>query len=82
MLLDSTNLKDFDQEVIREYKKPMNSIPPHQFLCNAGIKVKHRYMEMLTIEETVSNPIKFQAREVCMLKCLKERCLLKVQATT
>ena len=36
MLLASQNLEDFDQEGIREMTKPLFSIPPHQFLFNAG----------------------------------------------
>ena len=42
MLLASQNLEDFDQEGIREMT-PLFSIPPHQFLFNAGsIRTVHR----------------------------------------
>ena len=30
------SLEDFDQEGVREMTKPLFSIPPHQFLFNAG----------------------------------------------
>ena len=43
MLLASQNLEDFDQEGIREMTKPLFSIPPHQFLFNAGSIDKRSY---------------------------------------
>ena len=49
MLLASQNLEDFDQEGIREMTKPLFSIPPHQFLFNAGSIDKRSYMEMLQL---------------------------------
>lgn len=51
MLLASQNLEDFDQEGIREMTKPLFSIPPHQFLFNAGSIDKRSYMEMLQLDE-------------------------------
>ena len=50
MLLASQNLEDFDQEQVREMTKPLFSIPPHQFLFNAGSIDKRSYMEMLQLE--------------------------------
>ena len=44
MLLASQNLEDFDQEGIREMTKPLFSIPPHQFLFNAGSIDKRSYI--------------------------------------
>lgn len=41
MLLASQNLEDFDQEQVREMTKPLFSIPPHQFLFNAGSIAAH-----------------------------------------
>ena len=51
MLLASQNLEDFDQEHVREMTKPLFSIPPHQFLFNAGSIDKRSYMEMLQLDE-------------------------------
>lgn len=59
MLLASQNLEDFDQEGIREMTKPLFSIPPHQFLFNAGSIDKRSYMEMLQLDEAEYNLIKF-----------------------
>ena len=80
MLLASQNLEDFDQEGIREMTKPLFSIPPHQFLFNAGSIDKHSYMEMLQLDEAEYNLIKFPQRGVCLYKCGNERYLLEVHA--
>jgi len=80
MLLASQNLEDFDQEGIREMTKPLFSIPPHQFLFNAGSIDKRSYMEMLQLDEAEYNLIKFPQRGVCLYKCGNERYLLEVHA--
>ena len=80
MLLASQNLEDFDQEGIREMTKPLFSIPPHQFLFNAGSIDKKSYMDMLQLEESEYNLIKFPQRGVCLYKCGNERYLLEVHA--
>ena len=80
MLLASQNLEDFDQEGIREMTKPLFSIPPHQFLFNAGSIDKRSYMDMLQLEEAEYNLIKFPQRGVCLYKCGNERYLLEVHA--
>ena len=80
MLLASQNLEDFDQEGIREMTKPLFSIPPHQFLFNAGSIDKRSYMDMLQLEEAEYNLIKFPQRGVCLYNCGNERYLLEVHA--
>lgn len=80
MLLASQNLEDFDQEGVREMTKPLFSIPPHQFLFNAGSIDKHSYMDMLQLDEAEYNLIKFPQRGVCLYKCGNERYLLEVIA--
>ena len=80
MLLASQNLEDFDQEGIREMTKPLFSIPPHQFLFNAGSIDKRSYMEMLQLEGSEYDLIKFPQRGVCLYKCGNERYLLEVHA--
>ena len=82
MLLASQNLEDFDQEHVREMTKPLFSIPPHQFLFNAGSIDKRSYMEMLQLDEAEYNLIKFPQRGVCLYKCGNERYLLEVHAPT
>ena len=80
MLLASQNLEDFDQEGIREMTKPLFSIPPHQFLFNAGSIDKKAYMDMLQLEESEYNLIRYPQRGVCLYKCGNERYLLEVHA--
>ena len=80
MLLASQNLEDFDQPGIRELTKPLFSIPPHQFLFNAGSIDKKAYMEMLQLEESEYNLIRFPQRGVCLYRCGTERYLLEVHA--
>lgn len=80
MMLASQNLEDFDQEGIREMTKPLFSIPPHQFLFNAGSIDKRSYMDMLQLEEAEYDLIKIPQRGVCLYKCGNERYLLEVVA--
>ncbi len=80
MMLASQNLEDFDQEGIREMTKPLFSIPPHQFLFNAGSIAKESYMDMLQLEDAEYNLIRHPQRGVCLYKCGNERYLLEVHA--
>ena len=80
MLLASQNLEDFDQPQVREMTKPLFSIPPHQFLFNAGSIDGRAYMDMLQLDEAEYDLIKFPQRGVCLYKCGNERYLLKVHA--
>ena len=80
LIMASQNLEDFDQEQVREMTKPLFSIPPHQFLFNAGSIDKRSYMEMLQLDEAEYNLIKFPQRGVCLYKCGNERYLLEVHA--
>lgn len=80
MLMASQNLEDFDQPHIREMTKPLFSIPPHQFLFNAGSIDKKAYMDMLQLEEAEYELIKFPQRGTCLYKCGNERYLLEVHA--
>ena len=80
MLLASQNLEDFNQEGIREMTKPLFSIPPHQFLFNAGSIEKESYMDMLQLEDAEYNLIRHPQRGVCLYKCGNERYLLEVHA--
>ena len=80
MMMASQNLEDFDQEGIREMTKPLFSIPPHQFLFNAGSIDKRSYMDMLQLEEAEYDLIKIPQKGVCLYKCGNERYLLEVVA--
>lgn len=80
MILASQNLEDFDQEGVREMTKPLFSIPPHQFLFNAGSIDKRSYMDMLQLEESEYDLIKYPKRGQRLYKCGNERYLLEVAA--
>ena len=80
IILASQNIEDFLIPSIREFTKPLFSIPPHQFLFNAGSIDKRSYMDMLQLEESEYNLIKFPQRGVCLYKCGNERYLLEVHA--
>ena len=80
LVLASQNLEDFDQPGVREMTKRLFSIPPHQFLFNAGSIDRRAYMDMLQLEDSEFDLIKFPQRGVCLYKCGNERYLLEVHA--
>ncbi len=80
IILASQNIEDFLIDGIREYTKPLFSIPTHQFLFNAGNINPKEFMDALQIEESEFDLIKFPERGVCLFKCGNERYLLQVIA--
>ncbi|MBR3998633.1 MAG: VirB4 family type IV secretion system protein, partial [Clostridia bacterium] len=80
IILASQNIEDFLIDGIREYTKPLFSIPTHQFLFNAGNINPREYMDALQIEKSEFDLIKFPERGVCLFKCGNERYLLQVIA--
>jgi len=80
VILASQNLEDFDIEGIREYTKPLFSIPTHQFLFNAGNIDAKFYIENLQLEQSEYNLIRYPQRGVCLYKCGNERYNLMVTA--
>ena len=67
-------------EGIREYTKPLFSIPAHQFLFNAGNIDPRTYMDALQLEQSEFDLIKYPDRGVCLFRCGNERYLLEVHA--
>lgn len=80
IILASQNIEDFLIQGIREYTKPLFSIPTHQFLFNAGNISPRDYMDALQLEESEYELIKYPERGVCLFKCGNERYLLQVIA--
>lgn len=80
LILASQNLEDFDVDGIRELTRPLFSIPPHQFLFNAGTVNKHFYMDNLQLEPSEYELIRYPQRGTCLYKCGNERYLLEVHA--
>lgn len=80
VILSSQNLEDFNIDGIREYTKPLFSIPTHQFLFNAGSVDAKFYTETLQLEQSEYNLIRYPQRGVCLYKCGNERYNLMVHA--
>ncbi len=80
VIIASQNLEDFNIEGIREYTKPLFSIPTHQFLFNAGNIDAKFYSDTLQLEQSEYNLIRYPQRGVCLYKCGNERYNLMVNA--
>jgi len=80
VILASQNLEDFNIDGIREYTKPLFSIPTHAFLFNAGNIDAKFYIDTLQLEKSEYNLIRYPQRGVCLYKCGNERYNLMVHA--
>ncbi len=80
VILASQNIEDFLIPSIREFTKPLFSIPTHQFLFNAGPIEKKIYMDTLQVESSEYGLIQFSQQGVCLYKCGNERYCLCVKA--
>lgn len=80
IILASQNIEDFLIPAIREYTKPLFSIPTHQFLFNAGQINPKEYMDALQVEPSEFELIKYPERGTCLYRCGNERYLLQVIA--
>ena len=80
VILASQNIEDFLIPSIREFTKPLFSIPTHQFLFNAGQINPKEYMDALQIEPSEFELIKYPERGTCLYRCGNERYLLQVTA--
>lgn len=80
IILASQNIEDFLLSGIREYTKPLFSIPSHHFLFNPGNINPREFMDALQLEETEYDLIKYPERGTCLFRCGNERYLLQVIA--
>ena len=80
LLLASQNIEDFLIPSIKEFTKPLFSIPTHQFLFNAGQINPKEYMDALQVEPSEFELIKYLERGTCLYRCGNERYLLQVIA--
>lgn len=80
IILASQNIEDFLIPNIREFTKPLFSIPTHQFLFNAGQINPKEYMDALQVEAAEFELIKYPERGTCLYRCGNERYLLQVIA--
>ena len=80
VILASQNIEDFLIPSIREFTKPLFSIPTHQFLFNAGQINPKEYMNAFQVEPSEFELIKYPERGTCLYRCGNERYLLQVIA--
>lgn len=80
IILASQNIEDFLIPSIREFTKPLFSIPTHQFLFNAGQVNPKEYMDALQVEPSEFELIRYPERGTCLYRCGSERYLLQVIA--
>ena len=80
IIIASQNIEDFLIPEIREYTKPLFSIPTHQFLFNPGQINPKEYTDALSVEKAEFELIKYPERGSCLYRCGNERYLLQVKA--
>lgn len=80
VILASQNIEDFMLDGIREYTKPLFSIPTYQFLFNTGNIEPKVYIDTMQLEPSEFDLIKYPERGTCLFRCGNERYLLQVIA--
>ena len=80
LMLASQNIEDFLLPGVKEYTKPLFSIPTHQFCFNPGNIDSREFMATLQMEEAEFDLIRYPERGVCLFRCGNERYLLRVVA--
>lgn len=79
-ILSSQNIEDFLLPEIKEFTKPLFSIPTHHFLFNPGNISPTDFIDTLQLEESEYTHIKYPERGTCLYRCGNERYLLQVHA--
>lgn len=79
-ILASQNIVDFLLPEIKEFTKPLFSIPSHHFLFNPGNISPTAFIDTLQLEESEYGLIKYPERGTCLYRCGNERYLLQVIA--
>lgn len=80
VILASQNIDDFLIPSVKEYTKPLFSIPIHHFLFFPGNINPKDFEDALMVEPNEYALIKFGERGTCLYRCGNERYLLLVQA--
>jgi len=79
-ILSSQNIEDFLLPEIKEFTKPLFSIPAHHFLFNPGNISPTDFMDTLQVEKSEYGLIKYPELGTCLYRCGNERYLLQVHA--
>jgi type IV secretory pathway VirB4 component len=80
IIIASQNIDDFLLDGVKEYTKPLFSIPTHQFLFNAESIEPRAYTDTLQLEQAEFELIRYPDRGKCLYRCGNERYLLEVHA--
>ena len=80
LVLSSQNIADFLLPDLKEYTKPLFSIPTHTFLFYPGIVDKSEFIDALGIKKEEYRLISSPAQGSCLYRCGAERFLLQVHA--
>ena len=80
LMLASQNIEDFLIPSIREFTKPLFSIPTHQFLFNPGMVNDREYIDALQVGPAEYELIRSALRGTCLYRCGNVRYLLQVLA--
>lgn len=81
-ILASQNVEDFLLPEIKEYTKPLFSIPTYSFLFHPGNISPVDFMEALQLLRSEYAHICYSERGTCVFRCGNERYLLQVHAPT
>ena len=82
IVIASQNIEDFLLPEIKEFTKPLFSIPTHQFYFNPGNIEVQAFIETLQLEMSSEYElIKYPERGTCLYRCGNERYLLQVIAS-
>ena len=79
-ILASQNIEDFLLPEIKEFTKPLFSIPSHHFSFNPGNVDPADYTDALAMEPSEFALIKYPEQGICLYRCGNERYLLQVIA--
>ena len=77
-ILASQNIEDFLLPEIKEYTKPLFSIPTHHFLFYPGSISADVFIDTLQLEPAEYKLFSFPERGTCFYRCGNERYLLQV----
>lgn len=80
VILASQNIEEFLIPSLKEYTKPLFSIPTHHFLFYPGKVNSKDFMEAVQIEESEFELIKNCEKGTCLYRCGNERYLLQVKS--
>ena len=80
LILTSQNVEDFLLPGVKEFTKPLLSIPAHRFLFYPGNVEANEYKDLLQLEDCEFEVIRTASKGRCLFQCGNERYKLLVQA--